>query len=160
MRNFRTFVPAAVLFLILCPAAPPECGEYTRVERVIDGDTVQIEGGARVRYIGIDTPEMRFRNGTRWIYSPQPFGVQAKALNEALVLGKRVRLEFDVVKRDRYGRLLAYVYAGDIFVNRRIILEGYAMLMTIPPNVKHVDEFREALEQARKSRRGMWKNSS
>jgi micrococcal nuclease len=74
------------------------------------------------------------------------------------VEGKRVSLEFDVERYDRYGRLLAYVYLKDgTFVNARIVQEGYASLMTYPPNVKYADMFLKLYQQARQDRRGLWK---
>lgn len=128
-----------------------------RVTRVIDGDTIEIEGEQLVRYIGMDTPELREKKFDRWEYRPQPYAKEARALNYKLVSGQQIRLEFDVVKKDKYGRLLAYVYKDKIFINREIIRQGYAVLLTIPPNIKYVDLFKSALKQARQHRRGIWK---
>jgi len=133
-------------------------GKLYHVTRVIDGDTVQIEGGQLVRYIGIDTPEIRERrNNGRWKYDPEPYAEEAKKFNETLVKGQEVRLEFDAQETDRFGRLLAYVYVGDIFVNREILRQGYAQLLTIPPNVRYVGQFRDDLIEARRHTRGLWK---
>jgi micrococcal nuclease len=133
-------------------------GNLYRVIWVIDGDTIRIEGGQLVRYIGIDTPEIRERrNNGRWKYDPESYAEEAKKLNESLVKGRAVKLEFDVQERDRFGRLLAYVYVGDIFVNQEIIRQGYAQLLTIPPNVRYVEQFKKVLFQARKEKRGIWK---
>ncbi len=127
-----------------------------RVQRVIDGDTIELETGEHVRYIGIDTPETRQRKGDQWIYKPQPFAREAKILNEKLVKHQQVQLEFDVQPKDRYGRLLAYVYVGDRFVNLELIQSGLARLLTIPPNVKYAHQFRDAYRKAKEKKQGMW----
>ncbi len=87
----------------------------------------------------------------------EPYGVEASALNDSLVANRRVRLEFDVERRDRYGRLLAYVYVDSLFVNAELLRRGYAQLMTIPPNVRHVDLFRRLQREAREAERGLWR---
>ncbi|NMB92520.1 MAG: thermonuclease family protein [Parcubacteria group bacterium] len=121
------------------------------VTRVIDGDTIEIEGGQKVRYIGIDTPE------TVDPRKPvQCFGVEASKKNKELVEGKRVRLEKDVSETDKYGRLLRYVYADDIFVNDYLVRQGYAYASTFPPDVKYQDKFVEAQKEARENNRGLW----
>ena len=87
-------------------------------------------------------------------------GKLASGFTRRLVEGKRVRLVFDIQKRDRYGRLLAYVYLEDgTFVNGRIIEEGYAQVMTIAPNVKHVQTFLKLEREAREKRKGLWKDN-
>jgi len=136
------------------------------VTRVIDGDTLKLETGERVRLIGIDTPEMhdskklyrdsqKTRQDTRTI---KLLGRHAYEFTKKLVQGKRVSLEFDVEKYDRYKRLLAYVYLHDgTFVNAKIVEEGYASLLTIPPNVKYADLFLKLYQEARKAKRGLWR---
>ncbi|MBU2102314.1 MAG: thermonuclease family protein [Candidatus Omnitrophota bacterium] len=126
------------------------------VLEVIDGDTIKLADGKLLRYIGIDTPETRIKKGNRFIYSPQPGAVEATTFNKSLVSGKKVRIEFDVQKTDKYGRLLGYCYVGDTFVNARLIEEGYAVLLTYPPNVKYADLFVKLQKQAREARRGLW----
>lgn len=122
-----------------------------KVKRVIDGDTIELENGEKVRYIGIDTPE------TKHPSKPiQYYGKEASEANRSLVEGKEVRLEFDVQQRDKYGRLLAYVYVGDIFVNAWLVENGYAQILTIPPNVKYQDKFLELQKRAREEDRGLW----
>ena len=134
-------------------AVPPD---EAVVARAIDGDTVELAGGTRVRYIGIDTPETHRRVGDRWVDDVQPFGREAADFNRRQVEGKRVRLEYDVEPHDKYGRLLAYVYADGEMINARLLAEGYARLLTIPPNVKYADRFRALVQEARRERRGMW----
>lgn len=134
-------------------ASKPTAGLHT-VVRVVDGDTIQVDVGGsleRVRYIGIDTPET--------VHPRKPvecFGKEASARNEALVGGKKVRLERDVTDRDRYGRLLRYVYVGDVFVNLELVREGYAKVSTYPPDVEHTDALVAAQRDAREANRGLW----
>ena len=137
------------------------------VKRVIDGDTLQLENGERVRLIGIDTPEMHasdklYRDSQRSqedIRTIQELGRRAYQFTKSLVEGKRVNLELGVEKRDKYGRLLAYVYLQDgTFINARIIEEGFASLMTISPNVKYADLFLKLYQEARANNRGLWED--
>lgn len=139
-------------FVTSCEGLPTE----SRVEEVIDGDTVKITGGHLVRYVGINAPETRRKEGDRWIYNPQPFAQEAKAFNKKLVEGKKVRLKYDVVKRDTFDRLLAYVYLGDRLVNGEMISRGYALTYIYPPNVKHADLLVKLQNDARKNHRGLW----
>lgn len=124
------------------------------VVRVVDGDTVHVRVGDRiekVRYIGVNTPEIHHpRRGE------EPGGRQALEVNRRLVEGKRVRLELDVQARDRYGRLLAYVWAGDTMINAELLRLGYAQVMTVPPNVRHQSLFLELQRAARQAGRGLW----
>lgn len=120
------------------------------VLRVVDGDTfvVEIDGQReRVRYIGIDTPEM---NDTREAVMER--AREATEVNSELVAGRSVRLEFDVQRRDKYGRLLAYVWVGDTLVNEELVRRGYAELLTIPPNVRYAERLAAALRAARAGR--------
>ena len=128
-----------------------------RVVRVVDGDTIEvILAGHRekVRFIGVDTPES-VKPGT----PVQCYAKRAAAANAALVAGQRVRLVGDVEHRDRYGRLLAYVYReGDgAFVNALLVRDGYARTLTIAPNVAHAAEFARLARTARAAGRGLWR---
>ncbi|MDP8298446.1 MAG: thermonuclease family protein [Candidatus Tantalella remota] len=129
--------------------------EY-RVRHVVDGDTIELSGGEKVRYIGIDTPETMKRTVAGWMPAFEPWGAEAKEFNRSLVAGKKVVLEFDVDKRDKYGRLLAYVYVDDVMVNLMLVAEGLAKVYTFPPNVKCYDQFLSAQKQAQDEGRGMW----
>lgn len=121
------------------------------VTRVIDGDTIELETGQTLRYIGINTPE------TKHPRKPVEYmGQEAAARNKELVEDKRVRLEKDVSETDRYGRLLRYVYVGDTMINEQLVLEGYAQAATFPPDVKYQERFREAERQARENKVGLW----
>ena len=127
-----------------------------KVVRVVDGDTIQVccIGWKRekVRYIGINTPETK--HPTKEV---EHYGKEASEANRKLVDGKTVRMEFDVQQLDRYKRLLAYVYLEDgTFVNAWLVENGYAMVMTVPPNVKHQELFLKLQREAREARRGLW----
>jgi micrococcal nuclease len=129
-----------------------------KIAKISDGDTVTVQftDGAKekVRFIGIDTPETKRPN------TPiQCFGPEATLFTTALLpIGTEVLVERDVETRDRYGRLLGYVYrASDgLFINETLAKYGYADLLTYPPNVAHVDTFREAVAEARDADRGLW----
>ena len=125
--------------------SPPETAA---VIQVIDGDTIVIEGDYRVRYIGIDTPEIR--------PAVEAYGGEAWQVNRELVEGKEVRLERDVSETDRYGRLLRYVYVDDVFVNAELVRQGLAEVKSYPPDTKYQDYFEELESLARKARLGMW----
>jgi micrococcal nuclease len=127
-----------------------------QVTRVVDGDTVVVELGGReerVRYIGVDTPET-VKPGA----PVECWGQAASALNRRLVAGRRVTLRFDRELRDRYGRLLAYVYrARDaLFVNAALVRDGAARVLPIPPNLAHAGTFARLQAEARAAGRGLW----
>jgi micrococcal nuclease len=128
-----------------------------RVVRVVDGDTIVVRTVAgeeeRVRYIGVDTPES-VKPGT----PVQCFAKRAAHENERLVGRRRVRLVEDAEARDRYGRLLAYVYRArdGLFVNAALVRGGFARPLTIAPNVAHAARFRRLAAQARRGERGLW----
>jgi micrococcal nuclease len=126
------------------------------VERVVDGDTLVVAVGGReerVRYIGLDTPETVKPDAP-----VECWGRAASALNERLVAGERVTLRFDRELRDRYDRLLAYVYrdADDLFVNARLVRDGAARTLPIPPNTAHAAQLARLQSDARAARRGLW----
>ena len=126
------------------------------VTRVVDGDTIRVLTGGRaerVRYIGIDTPES-VRPGT----PVQCYAHRAATENARLVRGERVRLVFDVERRDRFGRLLAYVYRSrdGAFVNAALVRGGFARTLTVPPNVRFAARFARLARQARRAGRGLW----
>lgn len=126
-----------------------------RVIRIIDGDTIEVDLGEgnkkTVRYIGIDTPETVDPNK-----DVQCFGKEASAKNKELVGNGIVGLEKDVSETDRYGRLLRYVYMGDLFINQVLVSEGYAHTSSYPPDIRYQDKFLQAEQQARASNKGLW----
>ncbi|MBI2854414.1 MAG: thermonuclease family protein [Chloroflexi bacterium] len=142
-----------LLFLLALLVLAPACGQtaetslagHVQVVRVIDGDTIVISGDLKVRYIGIDTPE-----------KDKPFFREATEANRELVQGKELRLVRDVSDKDRYDRLLRYVYADSIFVNLELVKEGWAEAKEYPPDTLHRNEFEAAEREAKAARRGIW----
>jgi micrococcal nuclease len=138
-------------------AVPASAPGAATVAHVVDGDTIRVRIAGRderVRLIGIDTPES-VKPGT----PVQCFALAASARTKALLPeGTAVRLVRDAEERDRYGRLLAYVYRArdGMFVNLELVRGGYAVALTIPPNVAHADEFVAAARDAREHDRGLW----
>jgi micrococcal nuclease len=123
-------------------------GEPAEVVGIVDGDTIDIQIGGqifRVRYIGMNTPE-----------TGQPCASEATNYNTMLVMGKVVTLVKDVSQTDRYGRLLRYVYVGDIFVNAELARQGYANAATYPPDVAYADLLVQLEAEARAAGRGCW----
>jgi len=158
-------VPVGVLLLagVLWPVVgrpEPARGLSGTVVRLVDGDTIHVHVNGhieKVRYIGVNTPEIHHPRKRE-----EPGGREAAEVNRRLVAGRQVRLEPDVQLRDRYGRLLAYVWVrqddgSEVMVNAELVRLGYAQVMTIPPNVRHVGEFIALQRQARDEHRGLWR---
>ena len=116
-----------------------------KVFQVVDGDTIELANGQKVRLLGIDAPE-------KW----QQYYEEAGSRLEQLVKGKEVFLEKDVSNRDSYGRLLRYVYIGSLFVNLQLVKEGYARALVTAPNLKYQTIFLKAENEARAKRIGIW----
>ncbi|MFH1140382.1 MAG: thermonuclease family protein [Chloroflexota bacterium] len=129
-----------------CSLLPP--ANTVLVRRVVDGDTIVLASGERVRYIGVDTPEV---TGT-----PQFFGPEASEANRRLVEGRQVRLGRDVSDRDGFDRLLRYVYVDGVMVNAELVREGFATSLVYPPDTRYAQCFSALEEEARESGRGMW----
>ncbi len=139
-------------------AGSADAYNHIKVIKVIDGDTIILSNGKHIRYIGMDTPEVRIRKSGRFVYDPQPFSLEAKNLNKKLVENKFVKIEFDVDKTDTYGRMLGYCFVGDTFVNNELIKKGLAVLYTRPPDVKYTKLFIKSQDYARRTRKGLWGN--
>ncbi len=135
--------------------------QKVKVLRVIDGDTIEIEGNIKLRYIGINTPELH--DPKRPI---ECFGQVASDENKKLVEGKEIFIQRDVSETDKYKRLLRYVWVGDpsassgqvIFVNDYLVRQGFAQVSTFPPDVKYIPQFLEAQTEAQENVRGLWKD--
>jgi micrococcal nuclease len=136
------------------PVAPPAAGRlHATVARVVDGDTVVLRGLGRSRLIGIDTPEVHGRR--------ECFGAEASAFAERMLHGRRVRYEIGAEARDRYGRLLVYVWLADgRFFNDMLVDRGYARTLAIAPNVRFAARFRRRADEARAARRGLWSRAA
>ena len=125
------------------------------VVRVVDGDTIVVKYNGvdeKVRLIGIDTPESVHSDESKNTKE----GVMVSDYTKKMLTDKKVGLEFDVSKRDKYGRLLAYVYLDGEMYNKILLKEGYARVATYPPNVKYVDEFVKLQKEARENNKGLW----
>lgn len=125
------------------------------VVRVVDGDTIVVKYNGvdeKVRLIGIDTPESVHADESKNTEE----GVLVSDYTKKMLTDKKVGLEFDVSKRDKYGRLLAYVYLDGEMYNKILLKEGYARVATYPPNVKYVDEFVKLQKEARENNKGLW----
>lgn len=120
-----------------------------KVEEVIDGDTLVLTDNERVRLLGINTPE-----------HDQHYFEEAKEVLKMLVIGKEVKLEKDITDKDIYGRLLRYVFIGNLFVNEEMVKRGFANAFTFPPDVKYADKFIEAERVARSRELGLWVKSN
>ena len=150
MKRFLIpLIPLLALLLLLGCVPGGEGG--VKAIRVIDGDTIEIEGGFRVRYIGIDTPELDDARA-----EVKALALAAAEKNRELVEGKIVRLEKDVSETDRYGRLLRYVYVDGLFVNAELVRLGYARAVSYPPDVKYQELFSQLEKEAREASRGLW----
>lgn len=146
---------------------PPASLEQGTVVRVVDGDTLDIRFGlrvGRVRLIGVEAPESSLnskalrdsaRSGTD-VAAIVAMGKKAAAFTRRYLDGRAVGLEYDVQKHDRYGRTLAYVWSGRDMFNAIIVREGYAQVMTVPPNVRYALLFLACEREAREAGRGLW----
>src|SRR3989442_3327403 len=159
MRALSRSARLLSLLVLLAAAASIAGAQPTSLDgavvRVVDGDTIHVRLADRVekvRYIGVNTPEVHHpRKGE------EPGGREAAEVNRDLVENKRVRLELDVQSRDRYGRLLAYVWLGDTMINAELVRLGYAQVMTVPPNVRYQSLFLNLQRDAREAARGLWR---
>ncbi|TSC86697.1 MAG: micrococcal nuclease [Microgenomates group bacterium Gr01-1014_7] len=141
-------------------------GERVLVTKVVDGDTIEVssigrpasgwEGEKTIRFIGIDTPET--------VDPRRPvgcFGKEASNKTKGLLSGKEVILQKDITDKDKYGRLLRYIYlplenGQTLFVNDYLVREGFASVLTYPPDVKYNEEFRGAEKEAKEGKKGLW----
>lgn len=138
----------ASLIILASSQSKPSKDEFITVVRVIDGDTIEISTGEKIRYIGIDAPEDTTKK--------QCFGVESTKKNIELVLNKEIRIEKDKSDKDRYGRLLRYVYVGDQFINKILVNEGYAKSKSYPPDTRYQEAFDNAELYAKNNNLGLW----
>ena len=139
---------------VMVKTTPPASGAATTVQvaKVYDGDTITLEDGEKVRLLGINTPEIQGRHKTG-----EAGGEQARAWLKRTIAGRRVRIEQDVVTRDRYQRLLAHLFAEEgIHINLALVEAGLATTDIHPPNVKYVDTLVAAERRAEQENRGLW----
>lgn len=166
---FVLYCMASTLLFSSCRHDP----EIITIQKVIDGDTLKVRFKGKtekIRLIGIDTPEMQVndkaqRDARRSKTDISTLLKQGKAsrrfVRTMIKRGDRIIVVFDVQKRDRYGRLLGYVYLSDgRMLNEEIIRAGYASLLSIPPNIKYQKRFQRVYMEARKNKRGLWKEAA
>lgn len=162
--SLEQFIPPEIQKIIFAPTISPirnsdktVANQSTpavydvKVIRVVDGDTIVIENGLKLRYIGINTPES--------VDPRRPvecFAKEASARNKTLVEGKTIRLEKDISETDRSKRLLRYVYVDNIMVNETLVREGYAYASSYPPDIKYQERLKTAEQEARENNRGLW----
>jgi micrococcal nuclease len=164
-RRTKTLLPVwliALIVILACrtwstinsspPPLRPTSGMLATVERAVDGDTLRLTSGEYVRLLGVDTPETKHPD-----LPVQPFGIEACEFTRKYTEGKQVRLEFDRERRDRYRRILAYVYVGDLLLNEELIRAGFGRaLLQYPYRQSMKNRFRDAEEEARTAQRGIW----
>lgn len=137
--------------IILSPT-PTMIRERTKVAFVLDGDTIELIDKRRIRYIGINTPEINLGGG-----KPECFAADAAKVNKELVVGQEIEMEKDVSQTDKYGRLLRYVYIDGLLINDFLLRLGYARLELIPPDTHLSQQFKEAEKEAIENKRGLWR---
>lgn len=153
-----SLLPIILIFLVSCFNSNKLVEkEFFLVTKVVDGDTFWVndgsEKGMKIRLIGVDAPESR-KTGRKEIGY---FGKEAKEFLSSFILNKKVRLEYDLDKYDQYQRILSYAYLEDgTFINELLVKNGYAMVMTVPPNIKYAEKFLRFQQEAREKNRGLW----
>ncbi|MFH1790352.1 MAG: thermonuclease family protein [bacterium] len=130
-------------------------GEFGTVKYVIDGDTIQLTDGRTVRYIGIDAPETQKKTQTG-----QCFADESTNANKKLVNGAQIRMAKDISNKDKYGRLLRYVYVDNIFVNQYLVENGFAIAKAYLPDVYYKQEFKSAQEKSKTEKKGLWADNA
>lgn len=145
MTSRQLWLLGLVLVGALALVAPASANELGLVRQAYDGDTILLEDGRKVRYLGINAPEFQ-----------EPFYLKAKRFNESLVLGREVRLEFDGERTDTFNRLLAYVYVGDQMVNAKMVGEGLAHAFFIGASRKHNALLLRLQDEAKQRKLGIW----
>ena len=144
----------SIIFLFLAAAGYSSAQKRYAVKWVNDGDTIVLTNGWRVRYIGIDAPEIDHEN-----QKAQPSGYKARSFNKKLLLSQKIGLEFDKERHDRYGRLLAYIFLSDrSFLNSLMLENGLAFYLHRRPNVKYEKRLLKAQQKAMKAQKGLWHN--
>ncbi|KJJ83205.1 thermonuclease [Candidatus Omnitrophus magneticus] len=167
IRKFPLTLIICLLFISILPNTSLNASEKKQpiyegpflVKKVIDGDTIELSDSRHVRYIGINTPETKQKTNLGWIENPEPFSREAKEFNRKRIEGKKVYLEFDTQKNDKYARLLAYTRDENYkMINLELVKNGLAIVYTFPPNTKYLAELITAQEDAKKSLKGIWSN--
>lgn len=150
----RLIILTFFCFLFFLSQKANSGGTWYQVKWVVDGDTLVLSNGQKVRYIGINAPEVA-HDGQK----AEPYGDEAKRFNASLVQGEKIRLEFDQERYDQYKRLLAYIFLKDnTFVNAELLSNGYAYLLYHRPNTKHSSLMLQSQRAAMSAKKGIWRN--
>jgi endonuclease YncB( thermonuclease family) len=153
MKDYRFLICLWFCAFVVIPPVITCAQETMKVSRVSDGDSVVLIDGRRVRYIGINAPEIGHESK-----KAELFGHEAKAYNNALVASKTIRLQFGKERYDRFGRLLAYAFLSDgTFINKAMIERGYAYFLPRKPNIKYNTVLLYTQRDAMSAKRGMWR---
>lgn len=157
-RRFNFLLPLLLFSFLNCQPVATNSADYFPITRVVDGDTFWVDDGSpkgkKIRLIGVDAPETRKSSRKDVGY----YGEEAKHFLLEMLSGESVRLEYDADRTDRYGRVLAYAYLQDgTFINAELLRNGFAMVLTVPPNIRYAEKFVDLQRQARAKRKGMWK---
>jgi endonuclease YncB( thermonuclease family) len=154
MKTYKYVRLALSIMFFLLTAGYSSAQTWYTVKWVNDGDTIVLTNGWRVRYIGIDAPEIDHES-----QKAQPYGYKARSFNQTVVLSQKIRLEFDRERHDRYGRLLAYIFLADgSFLNSRMLENGLAFYLYRRPNVKYDKRLLKAQRDGMKAQKGLWCN--
>lgn len=143
--------------ITIAPKATPSSSisnyEKAKVAFVYDGDTIELTNGYKVRYIGINTPEINSKK-----VAGECFGKEAWEINKQLVNGQTIEMVKDISETDKYGRLLRYVWIDNVFINDFLIRQGYARIESIPPDIRYSSKLQQSEQEAKENKRGIWKN--
>jgi micrococcal nuclease len=155
MRKIKYFFEILLFIgVALACVAQSSADEFFSVRRVYDGDTIELENGMHVRYTGINAPEISHQDKPG-----EPFGSEALAFNEKIVLSKQIRIQVDQEVLDQYNRRLAYIFLQDgTFVNQEIVRNGLAHVLYISPNITYTAVLLKSQQEAMKAGKGMWAN--
>ena len=137
------FLITAAVFLL---SAKLLAGEKITVKKVYNGNNIKLEDGTKLKYIGVDSPTKK----------RLPFYKICKEANRQLVNKKEIAIKLDMLEKNKRGKMLAYVYVGDMFVNAELIKRGFALACNIPPNERYKDKFISLQKEARENKRGLW----
>jgi micrococcal nuclease len=154
MKIIKKFGMVLFICAIFLDAMPAAAEEWLSVRKVYDGDTIELQNGVHVRYIGINAPEISHEN-----LPAEPFALEAMAFNEKMVSSRRVRLQTDQETSDQYRRMLAYVFLNDgTFVNQEMVRSGLAYVLYTAPNTTYDDVLLKTQQEAMKTGKGIWAN--
>lgn len=135
-------------------STPKPAREKAKVAYVLDGDTIELTDKRRIRYIGINTPELN----SKLKIKPECFATQSAEINKQLVQNQEIEMEKDQSEKDIYGRYLKYVWIDGVFINDFLVRQGFAKIENIPPDTKYAVDFKNAQTEARNDKRGLWGN--